>query len=143
MYEAQVTHTQNTMTAIETHVICLEATAINRRVIRALRAGAKAGGGEEGWVTATSDAADEMHEYHDTTARVMQVLAEAPPLAGAADESELDEEMRLWMMEAPPEMVFPKVPTHELTNKNIIVEDSPIATLSHGGGETTKLAYLG
>ena len=100
LYDAQYKHTQSTMSAIEAHIVALEATGMNRRVVRALRRGSAAC--DEDDEQAAEDAIDDLAEQHSTTSRIIQLLSEAPNLAlddGAVDQ---EEELQRWLRQQPP-----------------------------------------
>ena len=96
LYDAQYKHTQSTMSAIEAHIVALEATAVNRRVVRALRRGSAAC--DEDDEQTAEDAIDDLAEQQSTTTRIIELLSAAPNLA--VDDGEVDEELSQWLQQS-------------------------------------------
>lgn len=96
LYDRQYLHTQETMSAIEAHIVSLEAMAVNRRVVRALRKGAAAatGGGDESELHA-DQAIDELAEQHETTQRIIDLLAQTS--SNVAVDEDIDEQLHAWL----------------------------------------------
>lgn len=126
LYDAQYKHTQSTMSAIEAHIVALEATAVNRRVVRALRRGSAVC--DEDDEQTAEDVIDDLAEQQSTTTRIIELLSAAPNLA--VDDGEVDEELSQWLKQSqsdqqpqerqhkgPPgyhHSQLPAVPTHDV-----------------------------
>lgn len=100
LYEAQYKHTQLTLSAIEAHIVALEATAVNRRVVRALRKGASCATPQD--EDDAADTIDDLADQYSTTTRIMQILS-APPnltvLDNPDEETAADAEMSAWLLQ--------------------------------------------
>jgi hypothetical protein len=100
LYDAQITHTQRTAAAIEAHIISLEAQAIHRKVLRALKCGVDAHSLDD--LDCAEDdaeiAVDTLSESHATSLRIMEVLSSAPALDTGATNTAMVE----WMGRAMP-----------------------------------------
>jgi hypothetical protein len=122
LYDGQITHTLQTAAAIEAHIISLEAQAIQRKVLRALKVGANAHSPldmdeEESVAEAVSDT---LSESRSTSMRIMEILSCSPDQPGDDNTNKTVEAMRQWIGDRPVDVILedelsailPTAPSH-------------------------------
>lgn len=96
LYDAQYEKAQRTLMAIEAHVVSMEASLVNRRVMRALRTAATSSSinnydEDDNFV----DTMDELAEQNRTSQLVRESVEGAPDLV--SDNDEVEELMQQWL----------------------------------------------
>lgn len=97
LYDAQYEKAQRTLMAIEAHVVSMEASLVNRRVMRALRSAAISTNTntEKEEQDEFDDALDDLAEHNRTSQLVRESIEGAPDML--TNDSEVDEHMRRWL----------------------------------------------
>jgi paraquat-inducible protein B len=114
LYDLQVKHCQDTISAIESHIISLETAAINKQVCAALKDSSLVEGVHIIDEDMLDNAVDKLSDRNETTGEFIRALGNTPGLVDLTDE---DIEKELTKLEV---QDMPDVPTHKIS----IEEDS-------------------
>jgi hypothetical protein len=139
LYDLQVKHCQDTISAIESHIISLETAAINKQVCAALKDSSMIEGVDIIDEDILDNAVDKLSDRNETTGEFIRALGNTPGLVDLTDE-EIEAEMtKLDLANLPNtptylpeqgqekeqslEFILPKVPESTLLSTEIKVEN--------------------
>lgn len=131
LYDAQYDKAQRTLMAIEAHIVSMEASLVNRRVMRALRTAAsssRAHGGDDD--EEFEDAMDDLAEQNRTSQLVRESVEGAAELL--ADNTEVEEHMQQWLAAhqtcaaTPPPPKMPPPPSSSPLSEVVAAEEEEV-----------------
>nr|QFG75062.1 MAG: hypothetical protein [Megaviridae environmental sample] len=106
LYDLQVKHCQDTISAIESHIISLETAAINKQVCAALKDSSMIEGVDIIDEDILDNAVDKLSDRNETTGEFIRALGNTPGLIDLTDE-EIEAEMTKLDL-----AILPDTPTH-------------------------------
>ena len=135
LYDLQVKHCQDTISAIESHIISLETAAINKQVCSALKDSSLVGGMDIIDEDILDNAVDRLSDRNESTGEFIRTLGTTPGMVDLS-EDDIDSELNkleLMALPDPPtelpvkdnrlEFILPKVPESTLLSTDIKVEN--------------------
>lgn len=143
LYDAQYDKAQRTLMAIEAHIVSMEASLVNRRVMRALRTAAsssRAHGGDD--EEEFDEAMDDLAEQNRTSQLVRESVEGAAELL--SDNTEVEEHMQQWLaahqtcaVATPPPPKMPPPPSSSPLSEAV---PPPVATAAAAAAAATAAA---
>ena len=137
LYDLQVQHCQDTISAIESHIISLETAALNKQVCSALKDSSLVSGMDIIDEDVLDNAVDRLSDRNESTGEFIRTLGTTPGMVDLSDddiESELNKLDLMALPDPPSELpvkekdetlnfILPKVPESTLLSTEIKVEN--------------------